>query len=54
MLIVSHEPVFNPAVWFDWPPQYYRQYWLAWMAGLWMLATRPYATSARIYRRTHG
>lgn len=51
MLVVVHEPMFNPAVWFEWPPSYFRWYWLAWLAGLWMLTTRPYATGARIYRR---
>lgn len=50
-LIVSHEPFFNPQASFEWPPRFFRWYWLAWMVGLALLAVYPYATNARIYRK---
>jgi len=51
MLVVAHEPFFNPLSSFEWPPRYFRWYWQAWLVASWALVVYPYATNARIYRR---
>lgn len=51
MVIVAHQPMYNPSVWFEWEPMYFNWYIVAWIVAAWFLATRPYATDATVYRR---
>jgi hypothetical protein len=51
MVIVAHQPMYNPAAWFDWEPMYCRWYLTAWLLGAWFLLTRPYATGVTIFKR---